>query len=264
MRWRKGIDLGWCEHDRALGEPIHELRLGEHAHGRRLLADRQTPSRDDDDYRGDGHRSSGRGREALRRPLRLELGVAQVVGALPVHEQALGADPDLLALVVLDVDREDARRPDHYMIDVARARSDRHGVQYTLRRTEPFQLPGDLELADRPRYHDRDSLDSGDRPNALASVERGGPSACSRRHSAMTDAAAGRPDNETAAAGEGSVTVSRLSGCAVDADRVTSTLRMSGGTRNPQLECARAESAHCANGVPRTGVADLMKSREAE
>jgi len=71
---------------------------------------------------------------------------------------------------------------------------------------ERVETARDVEFTERAEVQGRDSSDSGDRPNVRASVPRGFTSAWTRRHSAMTDAAATVPNVDEGAAGESSGT----------------------------------------------------------
>lgn len=82
---------------------------------------------ENDDYGFDENLHGG-GREQACCSRCLVPGVAEVVGALAVDEEDTLGDPNLAAGVVLRVQRVDAARSDHNVVDVASTRPDWHGV----------------------------------------------------------------------------------------------------------------------------------------
>ena len=103
---------------------------------------------DQNDYGSSVDRQSRDRRECSCDALRLEPGVAEVVGLLAADEQSLAADPDAGILVELRVDREDARCADDDVIDIASTLSDRDGVQDGPPGPELGQLLRDLQFAE--------------------------------------------------------------------------------------------------------------------
>lgn len=132
-------------------QPAHQPVLAQHDHIRRALAHRHPLCPDDRDDRRHVDEHARGDREQLRRARRLVLRVAEVVGALPVHEDALRAHPHVLPAVVLSVNGEHPGRPDHDMVDIARPGTYRYRVQHVPAGPEPGEPPPDLEFAERAR-----------------------------------------------------------------------------------------------------------------
>ncbi|MDD7940042.1 hypothetical protein PHK61_16595 [Actinomycetospora lutea] len=142
------------------GDQPREAHRGGHEHARR----RRGAGGDGQRRRDDGQRAGGRrrrpgvvtpgGGEEPPGVLRLGPRAGHVVDRLAVDGHAVAVDADRPAVVVLGGDRDQPRRPEQHVVDLAAARAHRHRVQHPPRGAAPRVRAGLGQAPQRLREPD--------------------------------------------------------------------------------------------------------------